>query len=236
MPVSVDIVLPCFNPDSSWPDELLNFQKSAGGHFDLRYIIVNDGSEKGNVTQQVQFLREQQIPVTFLSYEINRGKGFALRHGVKAATSEFVIYTDIDFPFTNDSINAMLHKLTSGNYDIVAGFRNENYYLKKMSPFRKWLSRTFRFFVSRVVRMPVTDTQCGLKGFNGRGRKKFLATHINRYLFDFEFIYIASKDTLINIGTVQVALKDDIVFSKMKGKVLLQETFNLLSILLFRKN
>jgi hypothetical protein len=58
-----------------------------------------------------------------------------------------------------------------------------------------------------------------------------LSTTINRYLFDFEFIYAAVKDKTISIGSVQVQLKNNVVFSTMRLKILMQESFNLLRVL-----
>jgi hypothetical protein len=129
----------------------------------------------------------------------------------------------------------VIDALTSGSCDIAAGYRNKNYYDKSMSFYRKVLSKSFRFFIKNILGMAATDTQCGLKGFNSKGRETFLSTKINRYLFDFEFIYAGSKDKNITIKTVPVQLKDNVIFSKMKLKILLQELFNLLYILLFRR-
>ncbi len=189
----------------------------------------------GDIDAQINGLLQNNIPVTKVSYAINQGKGYALRKGVEAATAPYILYTDIDFPFTNQSMDEMLKTLTQGNFDIVAGYRNEKYYEKTISAFRKRLSKTFRFFIKQGLRMPITDTQCGLKGFNQVGRKKFLSTRINRYLFDFEFIYTSVKDKSVKIAPVQVELKDNVVFSKMKGKILAQETLNLLKVLLLRR-
>lgn len=80
--------------------------------------------------------------------------------------------------------------------------------------------------------MPVTDTQCGLKGFNQKGKDMFLQTKINRYLFDFEFIYNVCRNKSLQYQTVEVQLKENVVFSKMKFKILLQESFNLIKVLL----
>jgi hypothetical protein len=154
---------------------------------------------------------------------------------VASSQSDFIIYTDIDFPFTNQSAHDIIDALTAGDCDVVAGYRDDNYYQKKMSGFRRTLSKAFRFFIGNWLKMPVTDTQCGLKGFNKKGRKKFLATRINRYLFDFEFIYTSCKDRSIIVKTVKVNLKDDVIFSRMRFKILVQEMFNLVYILIFLK-
>jgi glycosyltransferase involved in cell wall biosynthesis len=236
MPRSLDIVLPCFNPNATWPDELLNFNTCVNDTYKIHYILVNDGSHASNVGDQITYLKEKNISLNFISYEVNRGKGYALRKGMLLSQSDYILYTDIDFPFTNQSMLNVIDSLATKAYDIVVGYRNDAYYEKKMSLFRKILSKTFRFFVKKILKMPVTDTQCGLKGFNKKGKEKFLNTSIDRYLFDFEFIHAACKDKDLSILPVQVQLKENVVFSKMKMKIVFQELINLLRILLFRKN
>lgn len=227
----VDIVLPCFNPMKDWYTELLDFDQTAGNNYILNYIIVNDGSTQ---ILNLEELKKVLPPSTiFWSYPTNMGKGHALRKGMELSKSEFAVYTDIDFPFTNSGIISVIDALVSGNQDVVVGYRPEAYYENKMSWFRRFLSKSFRLFVKKILKMPVSDTQCGLKGFNSKGKLKFLETKINRYLFDFEFIYKASKDTSIRILPVAVQLKENVIFSKMKLKIIFQELFNLGRILIF---
>jgi len=235
MPVTVDIVLPCYNPNDTWPSELLSFDAFIKDLYSIHYIVVNDGSSGNKLTEQIKELHQKNIPLTHISYEQNKGKGYALRQGVLASKNEYVVYTDLDFPFTSQSMSDLIHVLLSGNYDVVAGYRDELYYQKKMSVFRKLLSKAFRSFIKNFLRMTITDTQCGLKGFNRKGKEKFLATRINRYLFDFEFIYLSGKDKTLRINPVKVQLKENVIFSKMRLKIIIQESFNLLSVLLFSK-
>jgi glycosyltransferase involved in cell wall biosynthesis len=199
--------------------------------FELQFIIVNDGSRSDRLLTQIEDIKQAGIPLIFHSYEQNRGKGFALRTGVATSEATFIVYTDIDFPFTTESTLALIETLVAGNVDVVAGYRSQAYYLSKMSFFRKVLSRSFRFFLKRILRMPVSDTQCGLKCFNTIGREIFLKTTIDRYLFDFEFIFQCSRKKSILLKTVPVQLKDNVVFSNMKLKILMQESLNLIRVL-----
>lgn len=233
---SVDIILPCFNPNRKWYFELLSFDASVKNLYRINYILVNDGSSSHKIEEDVEMLQAKGISLDYIYYPDNKGKGYALRQGVAASKAEFIVYTDVDFPFTNESTLELMNELTRNNVDVVSGFRNENYYLKKMTLYRKILSKAFRGFLRNFLNMQVTDTQCGLKGFNQKGKEKFLATRINRYLFDFEFIYTVCKNKNLRIKTVPVKLKDNVVFSKMKLKILFQETLNLLYILLFRRS
>jgi glycosyltransferase involved in cell wall biosynthesis len=230
-----DILLPCYAPNTRWHLELKEFYEVARTLFDLRFIIVNDGSDSEHLPTQIEFLKSAQIPVEYVSYAINKGKGYALRKGAERSDADFIVYTDLDFPFTTESTLAVLSALVAGNADVIAGYRNQDYYLSKMSFFRKILSRSFRFFLKRILRMPVSDTQCGLKGFNKKGKAIFLSTTINRYLFDFEFIFKCSRKNAAQLQTVPVQLKENVVFSNMKFKILFQESINLLRVL-FRAN
>ena len=235
MLLSVDIVLPCYNPNSNWHNALIDFYAITKDLYSLNFIIVNDGSTNANVENHIHYLQQQNIPLQYLSYEKNKGKGYALRQGVSASSAYFIVYTDIDFPFTNKSTIGVIEALLNEEADVIAGYRNQNYYQKSMSTYRRLLSKAFRFFISRVLKMKITDTQCGLKGFNQKGKVKFLETTINRYLFDFEFIYACGRDKRTKINSVPVELKENIVFSKIKLKNFIQETINLVMILLFKK-
>lgn len=197
---------------------------------------MNDGSTITQISEQVDALKKKNIPIQYLAYPENKGKGYALRKGISLSQNKYVIYTDIDFPFTNESVVAVIDSLINDANDIVVGHRNYNYYKNNISTFRKILSKAFRFFIKNIVGIKITDTQCGLKGLSEKGKTKFLTTKINRYLFDFEFIFISSKDKTMRIKAVEVQLKENVVFSKMKLKILLQEFFNLFQILLRPKS
>ena len=79
--------------------------------------------------------------------------------------------------------------------------------------------------------MPISDTQCGLKGFKSNAKPLFLSTRINRYLFDFEWIYRVSKNQQLLLKTVTVELNEGVVFRRMPLGVLGAELVNLLKIL-----
>ncbi len=229
----IDIILPCYNPHANWYTELLKFNKYVEGKYKLNYILVNDGSSNAELSNALPHLGSEHINFRVISYEVNKGKGYALRQGVLASNSNYIVYTDIDFPFTNESVVKIIEMILNNEADVVAGSRDAQYYRNKMSFFRKILSQSFRFILKRMLRMKITDTQCGLKAFNSKGKTEFLNTKINRYLFDFEFIYRCGKNTAIKIVPLPVELKPNVIFSKMKFKILVQETWNLVKVVVF---
>lgn len=167
----------------------------------------------------------------YISYSENKGKGYALRKGVAESGATHCIYSDIDFPYITDSIISIYTSLTNSNHDVVVGSRGDTYY-DGVPPIRIFISKMLRFFNRVFLGMKIYDTQCGLKGFNKKGKCIFLNTTIDRYLFDLEFVYLCSNSKEITIKPVKVTLKDGIVFSKMNLNILRQEGWAFLKLVL----
>lgn len=229
----LQLIIPCYNPTSEqWHENIIEqYQRfcEAVPEVKVALVIVNDGASSGINETHFDFFKEQNIDIQVITYNQNKGKGFALRQGIAQVQGDYYLFTDIDFPYELESMVAVTRALIAKN-GIAAGFRNQNYY-QKVPLFRKVLSKAFRTFIS-FIGIPVQDTQCGLKGFDNAAKEVFLRTTINRYLFDFEFLYLAAKQKNIPIYHVDVKLKDGVVFSTMGLNVLRTEAWNLFKILL----
>jgi glycosyltransferase involved in cell wall biosynthesis len=199
---------------------------------DVKIILVNDGSTSGISKNQINWLQGEIPALQYLLSEPNKGKGDALRKGVEISKSDHIIVTDVDFPYQLDSLVRVYHELINGS-NVVLGYRKNDYY-KNTPPLRTSISKWFRKFLKRIFQLKTTDTQCGLKGFDKTGREFFLQTTINRFLFDLEFVLLISKDKTLKVNSVDVQLKEGIVFSRMKFGILITEMVNLL-ILIFRR-
>lgn len=224
------LILPCYNPPQGWEEIVVD------GYYRLReqlgveitLYIVNDGSPN-DLKPSVNYIAQNIPSFTFIDGSTNHGKGAALRRGISKAQADYYIYTDIDLPYTISSMKLIYQALLQGN-DVVAGVKNDKYY-EQTPLLRRWISKLLRFAIKNVLGLRISDTQCGLKGFNEQGRRCFLSTTIDRYLFDLEFIYLASKWGL-HIVPIQVELRPGIVFRKMNPKILLQESRNFFKIFL----
>lgn len=233
---TLSIILPCYNPVEGWAEQVVSSMKIVLNDLEdafasVNLIIVNDGSTK-NYSEADQSSIQKSIPgVVFLKNDQNKGKGFALREGVVSASTDLIIYTDVDFPYHEDGIQKIAKELIAGN-EVVLGHRGNDYY-DKTPWFRKVVSKTLRWVLKTFLRLPTDDSQCGMKGFNQAGAEVFLGTRIDRFLFDLEFIKLASKRKK-KIQLVPVELKPDVRFSKVNLGVLFREFGNFLKVL-FRK-
>lgn len=237
--MKLDLIIPCYNPPPDWEKKLAHrFNELVSLHFAgdadaINLILVNDGSGKRFTGRETDYLKEHIRHIRFIGYADNRGKGFALRQGVAAAVTPYCIYSDNDFPFGLAAIREMYDALLAGT-DIVTGRRTAGNYFKHLPLQRKLVSKGLAFFNRYILRLPVADTQAGIKGFNDLGKKLFLDTTTDRFLFDMEFILLAGSVSDIRIREIDVNITQDIRMSDFSRKVMRQEFMNLIRIL-FRK-
>ncbi len=228
-----DLILPCYNPLPGWVDNVLASMarlREALPEAEPCLVVVNDGSARGVTVADIDRLRAALPHFTYLSYDLNQGKGHALRTGVAQSTHELCLFTDIDFPYEETSMAQLYRVLATGQTDVAAGIRDSNYYAQ-VPPARVAISQTLRLLTRQLLRLPVSDTQCGLKGFNERGRRLFMRSQTKRYLFDLEFLYMGAREPGLRVQAVEVRLKLGVIFSKMPLRVLASEGYSLLKIL-----
>ena len=231
----VDLILPCYNPAVDWDLRVVTHFESVQRCFpgvNFHLYVVSDGSRRGFEPEVVARFRAALPNVTIIDYQPNRGKGYALREAAKCCESPYVMYTDYDFPYTQDSFNKVLESLVSGA-DVVVAVRDKQYQ-KNLPPFRRTLSRLSHWCNALVLRLPIKDTQGGMKGFSCKGRQIFLTTRIDSFLFDTEFIYKARKAGL-RVEAVEARIKEGLSITNMGLRVMWKEGLNFLAIV-FHKN
>ena len=229
-------MLPCYNPVPGWAaivvDRFTSLKHTLQHQGPIHCIVVNDGSSKHITEEDVGFLRQHIPDIEWISYAENRGKGYALRQGVAKATADIVLYTDIDFPYTQESMQRCLHPVLSGSADVALAVRNRSYY-SKLPPGRRLISKMLRSLNRFLLGLKTSDTQGGLKAMNQKGKEQFLRTTIDRYLFDLEFVYKSTKADL-RIAPVESDLREGVTFTAIRTKILWKESLNFLRLLVKR--
>lgn len=230
-PICLEVVVPCYNPPEGWEEVLAGkFAEFQSAVSDLvaetRLIVVNDGSARHVSASNVRRLEALLPEARVVGYTANRGKGHALRYGVQASEAELVLVTDIDFPYTIASMRRITETLCAQG-GIAAGNRDTAYYATVPAS-RRRLSQGLRWLLRNVLRQPIDDSQCGLKGFDHAGKAVFLETTIDRFLYDLEFLMLAGGR--VPVYPVPVELRPGVVFSKVNWKILATEGRNFLQL------
>ncbi len=87
---------------------------------DFEWVIVDDGS-KDDTHEVVQvFIAEGRIPIVY-EYQENRGKHFAVNHGVRLAKGELFFIADSDDELTADSLQWVVEEFQTVREDASVG-------------------------------------------------------------------------------------------------------------------
>ena len=234
--MKTDLVLPFYKPHEGWLDHLLESvaalkQALNARGSTLRVILANDGSPQSCYPDEaLDAIRAAADEFMFCTYDVNRGKGYCLRHAMAQTDGDVQIYTDGDFPFGWQCAAETFDRLNAGA-DVVMGIRGTDYG-KALHPLRKFISKGVRRLNRFLLGMPerYLDTQAGMKGFRGAGKQAFLDTTVDTFLFDTEFILLA-WDRGLRIDTVPLTLRPGLSFSKMGWRILLRELGHFLRIM-----
>ena len=229
----IDLILPCYNPPPGWEVTVLKSleelrQRLQG--YSVRAIVVNDGSVYQQTIEGMTRLEAEAKDLLLLSYPHNMGKGFALRTGVQRSLADVIVYTDIDFPYTMESMLKVIRPVLEQQADVTLAIRNATYY-EQLPLMRRSMSHILRLANKSILRLKTSDTQGGLKAFSGTLRETFLQTRINRYLFDLEFIYLISRKKKLTVRPVEADLRPGIVMSPVRLSILAGESWNFLKVL-----
>lgn len=232
MKASLDIVLPCYNPTESWAEKIVQAYQELLALLpeeQIHIILVNDGSSQGIHANDIKLLNKHIKSFFYLDKKYNVGKGAALRSGVKLSKAPICIFTDVDFPYQNESFLQLFKALKTEQTDIAIGIKDTSYY-SHLPWFRIKVSQFLRFLARSFLRISITDTQCGLKGFNEKGKEIFLSTSIERYLADLEFIFLADRQEELKMETIELKLKPGVIFSRVNLRILFAEGINFLKV------
>ncbi len=190
--MKLSLLIPVYNEESILPStvrEVSDYMKDTFGE-EYEVIFINDGSRDAS-EEILASCHGEGIRV--VSYPENRGKGYAIRRGVEAAEGDVIVFTDCDLAYGTGVIKTFYEALSAaGAADIAVGSRtkHENGYAS-YSPMRKLVSRAYLLVLRVFGGLPLSDSQCGCKGFRKAAAKRiFENAEIDRFAFDFEAILL----------------------------------------------
>jgi glycosyltransferase involved in cell wall biosynthesis len=166
--------------------EITRTLETLGVSFEV--LVVCDG-RVDDTAVAAEGLDDERVRV--LSYEDNRGKGYAICFGVTRARGRFVGWLDSDLDIAAEAIVAAFHRLQPGSLDAVIGSKRHPASVVDYPLRRRFFSWGFQMLVRALFRVNVRDTQVGAKMF----RREMLETVvplllIKQYAFDLEVLAV----------------------------------------------
>lgn len=153
-------------------------------------VVVDDGSDDG--TADAARAADADVVVEL---GVNRGKGGAVRAGMRAATGQVVAFTDADLAYAPNQLVALLEEVERGA-DVVVGDRRHPHSVAVTDPsrLRGAGSRTVAAVRWLLRLSPGRDTQCGLKAFSRDAALSLAgASVMDRFSMDVEILWLSDR-------------------------------------------
>jgi dolichyl-phosphate beta-glucosyltransferase len=169
-------------------------------HFSGQIIVVDDGSTDNTTETAKNIAVPPNVQLDVIRYETHRGKGYAVRTGIKHSSGEYVMFADSGSCVPYEDTLRGLELLKSDACDIAHGSRKmrECHIEKTQSLYRRICSGIFHWFVIHDMKIPAdfTDTQCGFKMYKGNVARHLYGEAVtDGFTFDIEIIMRAQKES-----------------------------------------
>jgi len=161
-------------------------------------IFVNDGSSDRTKDRITSFKKSSKLPIKLVSYSQNKGKGYAVKKGMLSSNSDYALLCDADMSTPFSELKKLTAQIKSGS-DVAIGTRKngKSTVIVHQPWLRENLGKGFTRFTQIALQLNITDFTCGFKLFNLKAVKAiFPDAVINRWGYDAEILYIASKKDL----------------------------------------
>ena len=185
--LSCSVVVPCYNEEGNIRECVSRIPV-----FGLwREIIIVDDGSTDKTAQIAREIAGQRDDVRLISCGQNRGKGYALKLGLRESKGDVLMMLDCDSTTPPEEL-VFFHDAMENGAEFINGTRVIYPRERKSSPL---LNRVGVFFfanlISWVVQKRITDTFCGTKVFLKKHRDCF---DIKEYLWgDLDFFFLAAR-------------------------------------------
>ena len=190
----LSVVVPAYNESRRLGgslDAILGWLTARGTPGEI--VVVDDGSTD-RTSEVAESRRGGAWRVRVVRFPANRGKGAAVRAGVRAAEGRLVLVTDADLSTPIEEVDRLIARMRETSSDIVIGSRAlPGSRVEVGQPIgRRVMGRGFNRIIRTLTDLPYRDTQCGFKLLD---REKLLPIIdkmvVDRFAYDVELLVLA---------------------------------------------
>lgn len=167
MPV-LSIVIPAFNEEKTIISILEKVRNCRLPDGIEKEIIVIDDCSKDATASLVREYREKypELTMKLIVHAENRGKGAAIRNGIRLAEGDYLIIQDADLEYDPDEYTEMLQPVLDGVADVVYGSRFMGGKPHRILFFWHSIGNRFLTFISNMfTNLNLTDMETCYKLF-----------------------------------------------------------------------
>src|SRR3989338_8022981 len=196
---TISLVIPIYNEEKRIKKTILAL--SQGFTFDglklEEVLFVNDGSTDGTAEKVRKHKKKLEkildAKVRIISYKVNRGKGFAVKKGMLASSSDYSLLLDCDMSTPFSQLKKFIPLMEKEIPVIIGTRKNGKSTVVKAQPlYRQLLGRGFTVLSNIILGINVTDFTCGFKAFSKEARDViFHFAKIDRWGYDAEILFLS---------------------------------------------
>ncbi len=188
----VSVIVPVFNEQKRIGKTLVAIDNYfSDKQITRQIVVVNDGSDD-DTAGVVEKLKKKINNLQIITYQPNRGKGYAVKKGIENSLGAYILFTDADNSTPIEEFEKFYPLLRE--YKVVIGSRyleGSNIVIKQPL-YRVIIGRIANALIQFTLLDDIKDTQCGFKAFqHATANDIMLRMKINRFGFDIEMLSIA---------------------------------------------
>ncbi len=206
VPFSLSIIIPAYNEAGRLPRNLarvaacceaLALPSGAGGEAGWEVLVMVEKSPD-DTFEAVRAAAAGHPQIQVIDNEVQRGKGYAVRQGMRRARGEIALFMDADLSTPLSEVSKFLDYFAAHpEVDVLIG--NRRHPSSHIGQSQGLLRRTLSLIFSKLVRGRIglgkwSDTQCGFKAFRRVAASEiFSRQRLDGFSFDVEILVLAEK-------------------------------------------
>ena len=221
--IQVTVIFPAFN-EAPWLETAVEKTTEALSKFVHSYeiIVAEDGATDG--TDKIAERFSQNNPsVKHLHGDERLGRGVALNNAFQKSAGDVIVYMDVDLATNLKHLQPLVDVIQAEGFDIVTGSRLLRESKVQRSFRRAITSKSYNFWVRKILGSKLRDHQCGFKAFKRETVMPLLQeVNAKHWFWDTEILVRAQRKGL-KVKEIPVEWK-----SGRKTKVsLMKDSFNM---------
>lgn len=209
-PKLVSIIIPAYKKEKTIYSNLKRISKVLDK---LRYpsevICVVDGKIDKTYENAQRFAKTNK-KIKVVGYEVNKGKGYAVRFGMAVSKGDIIGFIDSGDDIDPNGLSMLLEHFEWYDADIIVGSKRHPASKVEYSWQRKILSIGYQLLTRLLFGLKIRDTQVGIKFYRRQVLEKVLPRLlVKRFAFDIEILAVANYLGFTKMYEAPVKLKLD---------------------------